>query len=232
MGELLDNDALERSSIVANASMNRERGLVGSNSYTKDLGVNPVEWIAERLAAKRAVAWLDLCCGSGKALLEGGRRLRELGFGGGVTIVGVDLVPMFLDVPPELGFVKFVEGSVLRWRPRRKFDLITCVHGLHYVGDKLGALARAATWLAPDGLFRANLDVASVKVAGAANPAVTRELRHAGFSYDPRRRVISCRGPKVVRFPFVYEGANDAAGPNYTGQPAIDSHYAVSKTPQ
>ncbi|MFI9614412.1 hypothetical protein ACIHCM_22575 [Streptomyces sp. NPDC052023] len=27
------------------------------------------------------------------------------------------------------------------------------MHGLHYVGDQLGLLARAASWLVPDGLL-------------------------------------------------------------------------------
>jgi hypothetical protein len=39
-------------------------------------------------------------------------------------------------------------------RPRL-YDLITCVHGLHYAGDKLAALARAASWLTPGGLISA-----------------------------------------------------------------------------
>ena len=226
VGGLLDDDALEKSSVVANASMNRERGLSGTNSYAKDLALNPVEWLVERLGTKRSTAWLDLCCGSGKALVEGGRRLQELGLSERIAIVGVDLVPMFAEVPGELDFVTLAEGSILRWRPRRKFDLITCVHGLHYVGDKLRALERVVSWLPPGGLFVANFDIASVRVAGVEKALVTREFRRAGLSYEPRRRIVSCRGPKVVTLPFAYEGANDAAGPNYTGQPAVDSHYA------
>jgi hypothetical protein len=125
--------------------------------------------------------------------------------------------------------VRLEECSILRWRPRLRFDLITCVHGLHYVGDKLAALERAVAWLAPAGRLLANFDVASVKVTGVEKVGVTRELRRAGLSYDPRRRIVSCQGPRAVRLPFVYEGANDAAGPNYTGQPAVDSHYALCR---
>ena len=29
--------------------------------------------------------------------------------------------------------------------------MITCVHGMQYVGAKLGLIARAASWLAEDG---------------------------------------------------------------------------------
>ena len=41
--KLLDDDALERSSVVANCWMNRERSLTGSNGYTKELGLNPFD---------------------------------------------------------------------------------------------------------------------------------------------------------------------------------------------
>ena len=37
------------------------------------------------------------------------------------------------------------EASLAAWRPERTFGLITCVHGLHYVGDKLGLISRAAS---------------------------------------------------------------------------------------
>lgn len=38
-----------------------------------------------------------------------------------------------------------------------RYELITCVHGLHYIGAKLGLLARACGWLTEDGvLVRAN----------------------------------------------------------------------------
>ena len=39
---MLDDVALERSSVVANNAMNRERGLTGPNSRTKDLGTDLV----------------------------------------------------------------------------------------------------------------------------------------------------------------------------------------------
>ena len=39
------------------------------------------------------------------------------------------------------------------WRPDRRFDLITCVHGLHDVGDRFGLVARAASRLVEDGWF-------------------------------------------------------------------------------
>jgi hypothetical protein len=37
----LSDDQLERSGVVANCRMNRERDLTGSNGYDRELGFNP-----------------------------------------------------------------------------------------------------------------------------------------------------------------------------------------------
>lgn len=65
---VLGDEALERSSTVANCRMNRKRTLIGSNGYTKELGFNPLDLLTSDDKAK--AKWLDLCCGSGKALIE------------------------------------------------------------------------------------------------------------------------------------------------------------------
>jgi len=52
-------------------------------------------------------------------------------------------------------------------------------------------------------------------------------LRDAGLEYDRRRRLVACQGRKHPEFPFRYLGADDRAGPNYTGQPAVDSYYEI-----
>ncbi len=49
---LKDDEGLERSSVVANCLMNRERGLLGSNGYDRELGFNPLD----ALKARRAIA--------------------------------------------------------------------------------------------------------------------------------------------------------------------------------
>jgi SAM-dependent methyltransferase len=209
---MLDEETLARSSVVANNAMNRERGLTGPNSYSKDLGVD-VEALLDT-----GSAWLDLCCGSGRALVEAAAL-----FGDRVRIVGLDLVDFFVDAAgPEL-----ITGSVATWRPDGTFDLITCVHGLHYVGDKLGAITRAVSWLRPDGRFVANFDAADVRDADGVplRRSLTSALRKAGIDYDARKRRLSCVGPRSVVLPFDYLGADDQAGPNYTGQPAVVSHY-------
>ncbi len=139
-----------------------------------------------------------------------------------VEIVGLDLVDHFVTgpFPPSL---RLVTASVVEWIPDGRFDMVTCVHGLHYVGDKIGVLARVVSWLADDGLF----DARSVRNTDGtlAGRRLTAELRRQGFAYDSARRRISRRGCGQIRFPYRYLGADDQVGPNYTGQPAVDSFY-------
>ena len=231
-GGLLDDAALEASAVVANCAMNRERQLAGVNSYARELGFDPLAVVSAPIgggarAEGGTVAWLDLCCGSGRALIQAARRVGEAGLAGRVELAGVDLVDAFDAAPGSVPGLELVCAPVAAWEPARSFDLITCVHGLHYIGDKLALLARAAGWLTPAGRLVADLDLSAVRVGG---PAATRRLRSrlraAGFAYSPRRRQITCAGRRDVRLPYAYLGADDRAGPGYTGQPAVTSYYA------
>ncbi len=224
---LLADEELERSAVVANCRMNRERGLAGSNGYDRELGLDPLGFLKSVEEGRGGAAWLDLCCGSGTALIQAAERLRDEGLDGLVSILGVDLAGMFRPIPEGLPGLKLVEASVRTWEPDRPFDLITCVHGLHYVGDKLGLIRRAASWLTEEGLFLASLDLANVKLTDghAAGRRVAADLRRAGLGYDRRRRLVTCRGRRAVALPYRYLGADDRAGPNATGQPAVDSYY-------
>jgi trans-aconitate methyltransferase len=204
---LVGDDELERSPVVANRAMNRTRGLSGRDGYSTVLGVD--------IAARAPANWLDLCCGSGRALLEAAKIMDT-------RITGVDLVGFFAGPAPAT--VELVAASVTTWRPDRKYDLITCVHGLHYIGDKLGVLTKAASWLTPDGLLVANFDVSSVKAANGPVD-VRKALRDAGFQDDGGNRRIRRNGHTDVSLPFDYLGADEQAGPNYTGQPAVHSYY-------
>jgi len=227
--DLLTDDQLERSAVVANCRMNRERVLVGTNGYDKELGFDPLVFLRGRAASGRRTAWLDLCCGTGRALIEAAEIADEEGLGSRISIVGVDLVGMLLTPGPGVEGLRLVEASLRTWRPEGQFDLITCVHGLHYVGDKLGLIARAASWLVEDGLFVANLALENVKVADVPEPGrkLVAGFRHAGLEFDRRRRLVACRGRAELELPCRYLGADDRAGPNYTRQPAVDSHYEI-----
>jgi len=219
---LKTDTALAASEVVANSAMNRERGIAGPNSYAQDLHFDVLGYLRERVARQGHAAWLDLCCGSGRALIEAGALLR-----GQVEIRGVDLVPLFYPVPPELEGVRLEAASLADWEPGRTYDLITCVHGLHYVGDKLGLVSRALSWLTEEGRFLAHLDPANLRRTDGtpAGPAVLKALRGVGLTFDSRRRLLSTTGRRVERLPFQYLGADDTAGPNYTGQSAVNSWY-------
>ncbi len=59
--------------------------------------------------------------------------------------------------------------------------------------------------------------------------AVFRATRRSGFRDRDRDRPgqwISLDGPRTVRLPFRHLGADPAAGPNHTGEPAVASRYA------
>ena len=226
--KLLSDDALENSHVVANCRMNRERNLTGSNGYSKEIGFNPVEFLRERVSPDRKAAWLDLCCGTGKALIQAAEVIQDDGLAEKIEIVGVDLVGMFLAPHHDLPCLHLVEASLTSWSPTGSFDLITCVHGLHYVGDKLGLISRAVSWLTLEGLFVANLDMSNLKFAdgSAAGRRVTAELRRAGLEYHRRSRLVICRGKRTITssLPLPW-GVMTKLGPNYTGQPAVDSFY-------
>ncbi|MGN2640003.1 hypothetical protein ACTD5D_28315 [Nocardia takedensis] len=64
---LLDVEALERSSVVANNAMNRDRGLSGVNSYARDLGRDPYEVLTEALRARPDAPVTWIMCAAGPA---------------------------------------------------------------------------------------------------------------------------------------------------------------------
>lgn len=50
--------------------MNRERDLTGPNGYDIEIGFQLVEFLRDKVAANGTARWLDLCCGTGKALTQ------------------------------------------------------------------------------------------------------------------------------------------------------------------
>lgn len=145
---LLSEEMLESLGVVANCRMNRSRDLA---SYRRELGLDPLSF----LNRFDNPGWLDICCGEGRALITAAKQAPK------VEIVGVDLAGHFRsDTPTNLAFQKApLRGLV----PNRSFQLITCVHGLHYIGDKLSALLKLAGWLADDGIFVGHFDPRSLK---------------------------------------------------------------------
>src|SRR4051794_13897467 len=112
---LLSDTELERSAVVANCRMNRERDLTGTNGYDREIGFNPLDFLTGRTSSGRPVAWLDLCCGTGKALIQAARAVHAGGLD--VEVVGVDLVGMFHRPDPGLTGLRLVEASLRSWQP-------------------------------------------------------------------------------------------------------------------
>ena len=211
---LLDEKSLTRSSVVANSTMNRERGLLGTNSYTKDLGFAPLLW----LKTCEGGHWLDLCCGSGLALIEA----AGLCAGQGIEIVGVDLVGLFAEGGDTFPHLRLIESPLAECVLEGPFALITCVHGLHYVGDKLGILAKYAALLSETGRLVGHLDLGNIQ--GIERRKLLALLPKHGWRYDARRHLIE--GTALSQpLPLRYLGARDHDAPNFTGQPGVNSFY-------
>jgi RimJ/RimL family protein N-acetyltransferase/SAM-dependent methyltransferase len=229
--KILSDADLENSPIVANSTMNRQRSCSGDNSYTKELLLDPIEFLQSRLESQAHVAWLDLCCGTGRALIDAAQILRSKRHQADLQIVGVDLVPMFYDYPAELDFLSLQAISVSALSPKFSFDLITCVHGLHYIGDKLQLLQQATDWLKDDGIFLTHLDPVNLKFENGdvAGNQIVKELQQQGLDYNKRKHLLTCRGKREICLNYKYIGANDRAGPNYTNQEVVDSYYHRSK---
>lgn len=89
------------------------------------------------------------------------------------------------------------------------------------------ALIQAATIMEHDGLFIANLDCGNLRLnpGGVVSKVFAKELRQAGVEYLPSKRLIRCDGRRELSLPFAYVGADEKAGPNYTKQPVVNSHY-------
>ena len=59
-----------------------------------------------------------------------------------IEIVGIDLVAMFAPGAESFPHLRLIESPLTECEITGPFDLITCVHGLHYLGDKLGVIAK------------------------------------------------------------------------------------------
>ena len=222
---LLDDDALHMSPVVANCTMNRERQLSGSNGYSFELKFDVASSLVSQLEV-RPMKWLDVCCGTGRALIEAMQLTGAPGVLNQLEITGIDLAGHFRS-HNALG-LRLVKSSIESWHPQSEFDLITCVHGLHYIGDKLAVVKKLANSLSENGEFFANIDLGNLRFRDgrSASRMAVKRLREQGFEYDKNNRLIHCRGGRIVEsFGLNYYGADDDAGPNYTGQPAVNSYY-------
>lgn len=222
-------DELLASSTVANATMNRGRGLSGVNSYERELRFSLTDFLAERVRERGAAIWYDACCGQGRALVEAGRQFADAGWADQVQIIGVDLVSMF--TPDEVPNVTLRTADVAAFALEQPADLITCVHGLHYLSDKLGFLQNAYTMLAPGGLLLGHLDANNVLSEDTGLPIWRQAARHAakhGVVPELKNHVLRVkRGEAPLDFGVTFQGGSVSEEPNYTGITVLNSWYAV-----
>lgn len=226
---LLRADELLSSPVVANATMNRGRGLSGVNSYERDLRFSLTDFLAERVRERGGAFWYDACCGEGRALAEAGKQFAASEWGRQVRIVGVDLVRMF--TPEQVPNVSLIAADVAAFTLDRPADLITCVHGLHYLGDKMGFLQHAYAMLTPGGLLLAHLDPDNLRAFGAGASVWRQAVRRAakgGVTLDFKGHVLRiARTETPLDFGVTFQGATVSEQPNYTGITVIDSWYTV-----
>lgn len=221
----LTEEELVWSPVVANCRMNRTRKATGVNSYEREFRFHIGEWLTDRVKQKGTAAWLDLCCGEANALAETEQYLVKNGTRDKVILAGMDMVLDRANL--KASGIRLQEKTLQEWEVQDSFDVITCSHGLHYVGDKVQAIVKACSALKPDGLFMAHLDVSHICIRNCADPI--RHLKNwfkcNNIEYNIRSRLLSANEPISVTSGLIYLGADDAVGPNYTGQDAVASYY-------
>lgn len=230
--KLLPEDRLIWSPIVANSRMNRERNSSGINSYEQEFKFKPEEFLASKVKKFGQASWLDLCCGQGNALVQTAKYFDKLGQQNRVKLKGIDLVDTFPPIDNHLTCLEFESGSLIAWEPDQTYDLITCVHGLHYLGDKLKIIEVSVNALNQYGLFVANLDLDNIVIQGEnASSYLKNSFKQYGVTYNSRLKVIKQIGNVAIKFDLGYLGADDEHGPNYTGQDSVTSYYSVQGMP-
>ncbi|TND07904.1 MAG: hypothetical protein FD123_2712 [Bacteroidetes bacterium] len=224
---LLSENQLNWSAVVANSRMNRERNASGVNSYEQEFKFKPEEFLEQQIQRSGFVSWLDLCCGQGNALIQSAEFLAGKELQHKARLKGIDLLDAFRKRDDRLTCLDFEPVPLAGWKPDRKYDLITCVHGLHYIGDKLRIIETALTALAEDGLFIANLDLQNIRINGKdASVFLKKQFAAHGIDYHTRSKIIRRKSTLVVELGLKFLGSDDTTGPNYTGQEAVTSHYS------
>jgi len=223
--KLLNDKELEWSAVVANNSMNRERIACGINSYEQDIGFNPIQFIENR-KKQESIQWTDLCCGRGNALIQTAKHFSNHQISPRIKLLGIDLVDYFSTHEPS-DTLKLQVLNLTQWKPSPENDLVTIIHGLHYIGDKIDLIIRAIASLKPDGVFIGNLDLENIIIEGGSKNSLSDFFKKNDITYNHKKKLIWADGRREIKSRFRYLGADDAAGPNYTGQDVVSSYYEL-----
>jgi len=163
--QLLSEEKLRWSPIVANSRMNRKRKSSGINSYEKEFKFKPEIYLESTIQELGHASWLDLCCGEGNALIQTGNYFYQKNLHENIILHGIDLLDEFRTFDSRLDCITLKSKSVVDFKTDHTYDLITCCHGIHYVGDKLNVIQTAIRCLSANGMFIANLDTNNIGIA-------------------------------------------------------------------
>ena len=175
---------------------------------------------------------MDLCCGEANALIQVSKYFTDKNQEETIQLKGIDLIdyfnPRHMDYGPLLTIEKL---NLSHWNPQEKFDLITIVHGFHYIGDKLKLIRTASNALKKNGLLIGNLDLNNIRIHKEKNQGtlIRNYFKKESIVYDSRKKLLRVEGHKKINSTFRYMGADDTAGPNYTGQDSVNSIYEPLK---
>ena len=113
--------------------------------------------------------------------------------------------------PEQVPNVTLTAADVAAFTLDRPADLISCVHGLHYLGDKLGFIQHACAMLTPGGLLLAHLDPDNLRASGAGASIWRQAVRHAakgGAAVDFKGHVLRiARTEAPLNFGLTFQGA-------------------------
>lgn len=227
--KLKDDKSLEYSSTVANNKMNRQRQLIGINSYEEDLQYDIVAFLeAKFIQVNRPIRWLDVCCGEGRALLQASQLFATFIEEERLKITGLDLVNYFHPKLQQVEGVDLYVSPINTWQTSHSFDLITVVHGFHYIGDKLATFCKLGLLMEEKGLLLANFDTESIAIKniGQSHFDLKKALKLQGIYYDNQNKILRCEGSKNLNFPLLYQGGDDTNYTTYTGMKGVKSYYS------
>lgn len=160
--------------------------------------------------------------------METAQYFLERGNASNIVFQGIDLVDTIIRREHLTGIIDFQFLSIVNWTPSQHFDLITCCHGLHYIGDKLQVISTAINSLTAEGLFIAQLDLKNINIQGKDSlPFLKRKFNKYSVAFQSRNNLLRREGNAEIDFGLHFLGADDNSGPNYTGQEAVTSYYAI-----
>ena len=160
-------------------------------------------------------------------MIQSAKFIKENKHENKIGLEGIDLVSYFSEYSAYEGILRLIQMNLENWTPNKKYDLVTIVHGLHYIGDKISLLEKVSNALNQDGKLLGNFSLENVRIQGVkdSEKMLRKIFKESGIVYNSRTKMIEITESISLSSKFKYLGADDQVGPNYTGQPVVDSVY-------